>query len=127
MAKAAVKCFDYLVIGGGSGGLGSARRAAKLGAKVGLIEHGKLGGTCVSVSSPGLTCSRAWEQLLLTENNLFICIQWHWLMDRDLRLQCRHAMMHNLVYYNVLIIIIVISLVIMYRLMWGVSLRRYVN
>ena len=48
MAKAAAKCFDYLVIGGGSGGLGSARRAAKLGAKVGLIEHGRLGGTCVS-------------------------------------------------------------------------------
>lgn len=48
MAKAAAKCFDYLVIGGGSGGLGSARRAAQLGAKVAIIEHGRLGGTCVS-------------------------------------------------------------------------------
>lgn len=47
MAKAAAKCFDYLVIGGGSGGLGSGRRAAVLGAKVGIIEHGRLGGTCV--------------------------------------------------------------------------------
>ena len=100
MAKAAAKCFDYLVIGGGSGGMGSARRAAKLGAKVGLIEHGRLGGTCVSGSSLGVTCSRAWEQLLLTENNVFICIHWHWLMGRDLRLLCRHAVMHNLVYYN---------------------------
>jgi glutathione reductase (NADPH) len=41
--------FDYLVIGGGSGGLGSARRAAERGAKVGLIERGRLGGTCVNV------------------------------------------------------------------------------
>ena len=47
---AAAKCFDYLVIGGGSGGLGSARRAASLGAKVAVIEHGRLGGTCVSHS-----------------------------------------------------------------------------
>jgi len=43
------KTFDYLVIGGGSGGLGSARRAANLGAKVMIIEHGRLGGTCVSI------------------------------------------------------------------------------
>jgi len=42
--------FDYLVIGGGSGGLASGRRAAKLyGAKVGLIESNRLGGTCVNV------------------------------------------------------------------------------
>lgn len=53
MAKAAAKCFDYLVIGGGSGGLGSARRAAQLGAKVAIIEHGRLGGTCVRFSSTG--------------------------------------------------------------------------
>jgi heterodisulfide reductase subunit A-like polyferredoxin len=43
-----VKSFDYLVIGGGSGGLASARRAAEFGAKVGLIEEARLGGTCVS-------------------------------------------------------------------------------
>lgn len=48
MAKVAAKCFDYLVIGGGSGGLGSARRASQLGAKVAVVEHGRLGGTCVS-------------------------------------------------------------------------------
>ncbi len=41
--------LDYLVIGGGSGGLASARRAALHGAKVGLIEAGKLGGTCVNL------------------------------------------------------------------------------
>jgi len=42
--------YDYLVIGGGSGGLASARRAAQHGAKVALIESShRLGGTCVNV------------------------------------------------------------------------------
>ncbi|KAI1711915.1 pyridine nucleotide-disulfide oxidoreductase domain-containing protein [Ditylenchus destructor] len=44
------KEFDYLVIGGGSGGIASARRAREFGdVKVGLIESGRLGGTCVNV------------------------------------------------------------------------------
>ena len=46
-SRAAQRTFDYLVIGGGSGGLGSARRAANLGAKVAIVEHGRIGGTCV--------------------------------------------------------------------------------
>ena len=41
--------FDYLVIGGGSGGIASARRAAAHGAKVAVIERDRLGGTCVNV------------------------------------------------------------------------------
>ncbi|WP_413113051.1 glutathione-disulfide reductase [Thaumasiovibrio sp. DFM-14] len=41
--------FDYLCIGGGSGGIASANRAAMYGAKVGLIEANALGGTCVNV------------------------------------------------------------------------------
>lgn len=41
--------FDYLVIGAGSGGIASARRAAGYGAKVGVVEKGRLGGTCVNV------------------------------------------------------------------------------
>jgi glutathione reductase (NADPH) len=45
----AVSHFDYIVIGGGSGGIASARRAASYGAKVALIESGRLGGTCVNV------------------------------------------------------------------------------
>ncbi|KAK8086386.1 glutathione-disulfide reductase [Apiospora phragmitis] len=41
---------DYLVIGGGSGGLASARMAAgKFGTKAMIIEGGRLGGTCVNV------------------------------------------------------------------------------
>lgn len=41
--------YDFLVIGGGSGGMASARRAASHGAKVALIEQSRLGGTCVNV------------------------------------------------------------------------------
>ncbi|RSH88009.1 Glutathione reductase [Apiotrichum porosum] len=42
--------YDLFVIGGGSGGLGCARRAASYGAKVGLVEAShRLGGTCVNV------------------------------------------------------------------------------
>lgn len=41
--------FPVLVIGGGSGGVAFARRAAKYGQKVVLIESKKLGGTCVNV------------------------------------------------------------------------------
>lgn len=40
--------FDFLVIGGGSGGLAGARRASELGASTAVIESHKLGGTCVS-------------------------------------------------------------------------------
>jgi glutathione reductase (NADPH) len=41
--------FDLVVIGGGSGGIAMANRAASYGAKVALIEAGRLGGTCVNV------------------------------------------------------------------------------
>jgi len=41
--------FDYYVIGAGSGGVRSARIAAALGAKVGICEDDRLGGTCVNV------------------------------------------------------------------------------
>jgi glutathione reductase (NADPH) len=41
--------FDLIVIGGGSGGLAAAFRAATHGARVALLEPGELGGTCVNV------------------------------------------------------------------------------
>ncbi len=40
--------YDFLVIGGGSGGLAAAKRAAGHGAKTALIERDRLGGTCVN-------------------------------------------------------------------------------
>ena len=39
--------YDLIVLGGGSGGVACARRSAALGAKVALLEAGRLGGTCV--------------------------------------------------------------------------------
>ncbi|KAK4575140.1 Glutathione reductase [Recurvomyces mirabilis] len=49
MAPIQKEC-DYLVLGGGSGGLASARRASGMyGAKAIVIENKRLGGTCVNV------------------------------------------------------------------------------
>ncbi|YCI29121.1 glutathione-disulfide reductase [Erwinia sp. PK3-005] len=41
--------YDYLAIGGGSGGIASINRAAMYGQKCALIEAKELGGTCVNV------------------------------------------------------------------------------
>ena len=43
------KRYDLLVIGGGSGGLAHAQRAAEYGKNAAVIEYGPLGGTCVNV------------------------------------------------------------------------------
>ena len=41
--------FDLVVIGGGSGGLACAQRAAEYGARALLVEYARLGGCCVNV------------------------------------------------------------------------------
>ncbi len=41
--------YDYIAIGGGSGGLATAQRAAEYGARALVIERARLGGTCVNV------------------------------------------------------------------------------
>lgn len=43
------KHYDYLAIGGGSGGIASINRAAMYGKKCAIIEAKALGGTCVNV------------------------------------------------------------------------------
>lgn len=43
------KHYDYIAIGGGSGGIASINRAAMYGKKCALIEAKDLGGTCVNV------------------------------------------------------------------------------
>ena len=42
------KHYDLIAIGAGSGGLSVANRAASYGARVAVVESGKLGGTCVN-------------------------------------------------------------------------------
>jgi len=44
-----VRQYDFVVLGGGSGGLAAAQRAVEYGASVVLIEPARLGGTCVNV------------------------------------------------------------------------------
>ena len=41
--------FDVLILGAGSGGYACALRAAQLGLRVGLVEKGNLGGTCLHI------------------------------------------------------------------------------
>ncbi|MGO9947055.1 MAG: glutathione-disulfide reductase [Steroidobacteraceae bacterium] len=41
--------FDLISVGGGSGGLACAQRAAEYGAKAAVVEPHRLGGTCVNV------------------------------------------------------------------------------
>lgn len=54
--------FDLLIVGGGSAGFAAAIKGADLGARVGLIEGGTLGGTCVNVGCiPSKTLIRAAE------------------------------------------------------------------
>ncbi|OXB74958.1 UNVERIFIED_CONTAM: hypothetical protein H355_013298 [Colinus virginianus] len=45
----AAAAYELLVLGGGSGGLAGARRAAEMGVRVALVEPRRLGGTCVNV------------------------------------------------------------------------------
>lgn len=44
-----MKTYDYIAIGGGSGGVATARRAAEYGARALVVEADRLGGTCVNV------------------------------------------------------------------------------
>jgi len=54
--------FDLLVIGGGSGGFAAAIAANDLGKRVGMINNGTIGGTCVNVGCvPSKTLIRAAE------------------------------------------------------------------
>ena len=54
--------FDLLVIGGGSGGFAAAIKGDELGHRVGIINGGTIGGTCVNVGCvPSKTLIRAAE------------------------------------------------------------------
>ena len=54
--------FDMLVIGGGSGGFAAAITASDMGKRVGIVNAGVIGGTCVNVGCvPSKTLIRAAE------------------------------------------------------------------
>jgi mercury(II) reductase len=56
--------FDLAVVGAGSAGFSAAITGAELGARVALIGHGMIGGTCVNVGCvPSKTLLRAAESL----------------------------------------------------------------
>ena len=56
--------FDLIVIGAGSAGFSASITAAELGARVALVGHGTIGGTCVNVGCvPSKTMIRATETL----------------------------------------------------------------
>ncbi|WP_423198400.1 MULTISPECIES: dihydrolipoyl dehydrogenase family protein [unclassified Cupriavidus] len=60
---------DFVVIGGGSGGVAAARRAASLGARTILVERGAIGGTCVNrgcVPKKMLSYGASWAAILST-------------------------------------------------------------
>lgn len=48
-SQASAQSFDLIALGGGSGGLAAAERAAQLGKRVLLVEPNGLGGTCVNL------------------------------------------------------------------------------
>ena len=59
---AAPRAPDLAVVGAGSAGFAAAIRGAELGAKVALIGHGTIGGTCVNIGCvPSKTLIRAVE------------------------------------------------------------------
>lgn len=64
--------FDLLVIGAGSGGIASARRAASYGARVGVVEMGRLGGTCVNV---GCVPKKIMCEYFTGDSNVCVCFK----------------------------------------------------
>ena len=57
-------CYDLAIIGAGSAGFSAAITAAELGARVALIGHGTIGGTCVNTGCvPSKNLIRATEAL----------------------------------------------------------------
>lgn len=47
MSQTPAADFDLVVLGAGSGGVAASRRASALGARVAIVEGGRVGGTCV--------------------------------------------------------------------------------
>ncbi|MBU1867797.1 MAG: dihydrolipoyl dehydrogenase [Candidatus Margulisbacteria bacterium] len=64
--------FDLAILGGGPGGYAAAIRAAQLGARVGLIEQEKVGGTCLNrgciPTKALIACTNFYERMQKAES-----------------------------------------------------------
>ncbi|KIY21433.1 MULTISPECIES: mercury(II) reductase [Bacillales] len=68
--------YDLLIIGSGGAAFSAAIKAIEYGAKVGMIERGTVGGTCVNIGCvPSKTLLRAGEINHLAKSNPFIGLQ----------------------------------------------------
>lgn len=68
--------YDLLIIGSGAAAFSSAIKAIEYGTKVGMIERGTVGGTCVNIGCvPSKTLLRAGEINHLSKDNPFIGLQ----------------------------------------------------
>lgn len=68
--------YDYIIIGSGGAAFSSAIKAIEYGTKVGMIERGTVGGTCVNIGCvPSKTLLRAGEINHLSKDNPFIGLQ----------------------------------------------------
>lgn len=68
--------YDLLIIGSGAAAFSSAIKATEYGAKVGMIERGTVGGTCVNIGCvPSKTLLRAGEINHLSKDNPFKGLQ----------------------------------------------------
>ena len=68
------KHYDLIAIGGGSGGLSAAERAAMYGAKCAVVEVAKMGGTCVNRGGNGQ--KNDWDYYL---SSYIVCREQIWL------------------------------------------------
>ena len=68
--------YDLLIIGSGAAAFSSSIKAIEYGAKVGMIERGTVGGTCVNIGCvPSKTLLRAGEINHLSKDNPFKGLQ----------------------------------------------------
>lgn len=68
--------YDFLIIGSGSAAFSAAIKAVESGAKVGMIERGTVGGTCVNTGCvPSKTLLRAGEINRMAQTNPFTGLQ----------------------------------------------------
>lgn len=87
--------FDLCVIGGGSGGLSVAAGAAQMGAKVALVERGRMGGDCLNtgcVPSKALIASALRAQTMRDSDAFGIAS-----VSPDVRFERVHAHVHSVI------------------------------